>query len=436
MDPLVIGTIAFIIMVVLILIRVPVAVSLGVVGIGGMIVTFGFSKAVSICGTLPYSKMASHTLAVIPLFYFMGDLAREAGIARDAFNTARKWVGGFHGGMAMTTTLASGFSAACMGSSIANAAMFTRLALPEMEKEGYAKSLSLGCIAAAGTFAVMIPPSITMVIYGIMVEESVGKLLIAGLLPGIITVIVYMVSIYVRARWLNPNLAPPPHGGFPWKERFKSLWSIWGIAVLFIMVMGGIYFGVFTPSSGGAVGAFGAFIIALGKRRLRLDNIMEIGLSTSRSVGSILLIVIGGMLFARFAVFSGFVERLIEVTTSLDLPPVGIMAMVGLMYIVLGCLLDPLPMILCTVSFVFPVVTTIGYDPIWFGVFLVKLVEIGCVTPPIGVNLFVVAASAGKHVNLMDVIKGIIPFTIMDILVLLLLLFFPVIALYLPDHMI
>lgn len=430
------GGIAFSIMVALILVRVPVAVALGAVGIAGLAITFGFDKMLGIVGTLPYAKMAAYTLAVIPLFYLMGDLAREAGIAHDAFEVARKWVGGFHGGLAMTTTLASGLSAACMGSSIANAAMFTRIALPEMNREGYAKSLSLGCIAAAGTFAVMIPPSITMVIYGVMVEESVGKLLIAGIIPGVLTVGVYMISIYVRCRWLNPSLAPPPGGKYPWRDRLTGIWSIWGIAVLFIMVMGGIYFGIFTPSSAGAVGAFGAFIIALGKRRLRKDNVISIGLSTTRMVGAVLMIIIGGMFFARFAVLSGFVPRLVEVTTAAPWPPLAIMGMIGLMYIVLGCLLDPLPMILCTVSFVFPVVIALGYDPIWFGVFLVKLTEIGCVTPPIGVNLFVVAAAAGEEVDLMDVIKGIIPFTLMDLIVLALILFFPIIALYLPTRMI
>jgi len=436
MDPLLIGGIGFLVMIVIVLLRVPVAVALGTVGIVGLIICFGFSKTLGIVGTLPFTKVASYTLAVIPLFYLMGDLAREAGIGHDAFNSARKWVGNLHGGLAMTTTLASGLSAACMGSSIANAAMFTRIALPEMNSEGYAKSLSLGCIAAAGTFAVMIPPSITMVIYGIMVEESVGKLLIAGIIPGILTVGVYLISIYVRCRWLNPSLAPPPTGGYTWKDRFIGLWPVWGIAVLFIMVMGGIYFGIFTPSSAGAVGAFGAFIIAIGKRRLRKDNVISIGLSTAQMVGAILFIVIGGMFFARFAVLSGFVVRLVEVTVAAPFPPMAIMGMIGLMYIVLGCLLDPLPMILCTVSFVFPVVVGLGYDPIWFGVFLVKLTEIGCVTPPIGVNLFVVAAAAGEEIDLMDVIRGIIPFTLMDLIVLALLLFFPIIALYLPNLMI
>lgn len=435
MDPLITGSLGFLMMIILILSRVPIALALGGVGICGLIVTFGYGKTLGIIATLPFTSMASYSLALLPLFFMMGDFVRESGIASDAYEVAHKWVGGLPGALAMTTTVACGFSAAALGSSVANAAMFTRIALPEMDKAGYDKGLSLGCIAAAGTFATMIPPSLTFVIYGVIVEQSVGKLLMAGILPGILSVIAYCISIYIRCRWLNPSLAPAPHRGTGWKEKFRALYKLWTILILFTLVMGGMYAGFFTPSSGGAIGAFGALIILLTRRRLRLEEIVKIGLLTARGMGAVMMVIIGGLFFARFLVLCGWIERMVHITTTLPLPPIGIMAMIGVFYLVLGCLMDPLPMILCTVPFIYPIVIELGFDPIWFGVILVKLTEIGCITPPVGVNLFVVAGSADKKPDMGVMIRGVTPFILVELVVLTILYIFPIISLYIPNHM-
>jgi C4-dicarboxylate transporter DctM subunit len=435
MSPLLIGGVSFFIMVLLSLSGVPIFVALGLVGVVGLIIVTGFDTTLGIVATLPFAVLASYGLAVVPLFYLMGEIAAEAGIARDAYQSAYKLLGGFRGGLAMSTTLGSGFSAACMGSSVANAALFTRVAFPEMVRFNYDRSLSLGCIASSGTFAIMIPPSIALVVYGIITEESVGRLLMAGIIPGILTLVVYLVGIWIRCR-LNPKLAPIAPVKYTIAEKIKGTFALWGIAVLFALVLGGIYAGFFTPSAGGAVGAFGAFILALSKRRLTKAAISRIARDSMMGISSIIVIIIGGFLLARHLVLSGFVEALVNLTTTqAGLPPIVIIGLIAVMYILLGCVMDGVSMMVCTMPFVYPVVTSLGFDGIWFGIIFIKLIEIALITPPIGANLYIVAAAAGKDTDVIDVIKGVLPFLLLDCIVLVLLILFPGICLYLPSRM-
>lgn len=429
------GLLGIFVMIFLALSGVPIFIAMGLVGVVGLIFTSGFQVAIGIASTLPFAILASFSIAVVPLFFLMGVVVYEAGITKDAYNAAHILVGGLRGGLAMATTVGSGFSAACMGSSVANAALFTKIAFPEMMRYKYDKSFSLGCIASAGTFAIMIPPSIALVVYGIITEESIGKLLIAGIIPGILTVILYLIGIWTLCKF-NPRLAPVAPIKYTVKEKIRGTLGLWSIIILFILVLGGIYLGLFTPSAGGAIGALGAFIIAFLKRKLTKTTLLRIGLDSTKGITGIIVILLGGFYMARFLVLSGFVGGLVDIINSQSaLPPIGIMALIAIMYLLLGCVMDGVAMMVVTMPFVYPIVVSLGFSGIWFGIVFIKLIEVGLLTPPIGANLYIVAASAGKDVNVVDVIKGVVPFLTMEVIVLTLLIIFPSLSLYLPDMM-
>ena len=435
MSPLLIGTIGFVVMVVLTLLEIPIFVSLGLVGVVGLILTSGFNTAMGIVASLPFAVLANYGLAIVPLFFLMGQVAGEAGIVKDAYEAVYKVTGSLRGGLAMATTVGSAFSAATMGSSVANAALFTRVALPEMLKFNYDKSFSLGCIASSGTFAIMIPPSIMFVIYGLITEESIGRLLIAGIFPGILTAIVYLISIWVRCKW-NPKLAPAPSIKYTAREKFSSVFRLWSIIVLFSLVFGGMYFGFFAPSAGAAIGASGAFLLAFSRKKLTRASVSKICFETMQGIGPLTAILIGGFFLGRFLVLSGFVEVIVRfVTVDLAVSPLAVIGLIAVMYLILGALMDELSMTLVTIPFVYPMVKALGFDGIWFGVVYTKLCQIGLIFPPIAMNLFVVASAAGKDTTVVDVIKGIWPFIMLEIIVLAILILFPFISLYLPSKM-
>jgi C4-dicarboxylate transporter DctM subunit len=433
MSPLLLGTMALLVMVFMCLAGVPIFVSLGSVGILGLIIVSGLNRTLGIISSLPFTIFASYSLAIVPLFFLMGDIASLGGVASEGYKAAYKLLGRTRGGLAMATTVGSGLSAACMGSSAANAALFSRIALPEMLKLGYNKSFSLGCIASVGTFAVMIPPSLGFVLYGIVTQESIGKLLMAGVFPGILTVGVYLLGILLMC-CLNPKLAPLSKVKYTTREKLKAMLGLWGILLLFLLVMGGIYAGLFPPSAGAAVGASGAFIIALSRRKLTLPGLINLGIDTMRAISSFTVILLGGFLLARFLVMSGFTQALVALVSTGLSKGVVLMGIV-LMYLILGCLMDPVSMLITTIPFIYPLIISLGFDGIWFGVIFTKLSEIGVLTPPVGMNLFVVAAAAGKGTTVADVIKGVGPFLIMEALVMVILILFPGIALFLPSTM-
>jgi len=435
MSPVLIGVIGFVVMVILCLLEVPIFVSLGLVGVVGLMLTAGVHTTMGIVASLPFAVLANYGLAVVPLFFLMGQIAGQAGIVEDAYGSVYKWTGGIRGGLAMATIVGSAFSAATMGSSVANAALFTRVAYPEMVRYKYDKSFSLACIAASGTFAVMIPPSILFVVYGVITEESIGRLLIGGILPGILTALTYLGAIWVRCR-LNPKLAPAPMVTYSLGEKFRSVFKLWGIIILFALVFGGMYLGWFTPSAGAGIGAAGALVLALARMKLRGSNIGKLCFDTIGGIGPLTAILVGGFFLGRFLVLSGFVESIVHfVTVDLSLRPLTIICLLAVMYIVLGALMEEMSMTLVTIPFVYPLVKQLGFDGIWFGVVYVKLCQLGMIFPPIAINLFVVAGSAGKDVSVLDVVKGIWPFIILEIIILAILIMFPSISLYLPSKM-
>ena len=434
-DPLVIGFLSIAVMIALAILGVPIAIAAGGVGICGLILDLGLHGAYGIIGSLPYSVLANFGISLIPLFFLMGDFAAQAGIANDAFDSAYKLFGKVRGGLAMATTMGSALSAATMGSSLANAALFTRIALPPKMRYDYNRSFALGCIAAVGTFAIMIPPSITFVLYGIVTQQSIGALLLAGIYPGLFTAVIYLGYIFIRCR-INPTLAPVSEVTFSRKEKLKGLVNLWAIFFLFFLVMGGIYAGYFTPSAGGAVGAFGAFVLAVAKKRLSWKIFSKVSIETVQSTTAIMIIVVGAFFLGRHLVLCGFTEALVALCTGGGaIPGWAVMFLFCAMYIMLGCVMETVSMLVTTMPFVYPVVTALGYDGIWFGVIFVKLAELGMLTPPLGANLFVVSAAAGEETTIIDVVKGVAPFLLLEIPILTILILFPEISTYLPSKM-
>jgi len=434
MDPIALGLISIVVLLGLIMLGVPIAYCLSMLGILGLSVIIGPERAIGNIASASYAMCAQYAWAICPLFVAVGSLASMAGITTEAYTAARLWLGRLPGGLAMATCTASGAFAACSGSTIANAAIFTPIALPEMLKHGYNKKLSVGCIAASGTFAAMIPPSMTMVIYGMITGEPIGKLLIAGIVPGALTLFVYLVGIYLRAL-KNPEIAPIPDIRASWSEKFKSLRGTWGILVIFFVIMGGIYTGWFAPSAAGAVGVAATFLIVVLRRKLNWTGLKTVSLDIVVVAGTILLIIIGGTLFGRFWVMSGFVMSVSQFILGLSVPPVVIILVIMAMFIILGCFLDPPSMMIITLPILYPIVTGLGFSGIWFGILMIKATEIAVITPPLGFNAYVVKAAAGDQVELEDVFAGIFPFLILEFIVTGILIAFPQIALWLPNTM-
>ena len=414
---------------------VPVAVSLGLVGFVGLCIAIGPSYALSIIQSAPYCCIDNYSWAVLPLFVLMGTLAASSGITTNLFQSANMWLGRVRGGLYLTVIIGSAGFAAASGSTVVNSVVFTRLALPEMLKYGYSKAISLGCIAASGTFAAMIPPSLTMVIYAIITEQSIGKLLLAGVFPGLLSAFLYAVLILGMVR-LKPSISPQTsQKKFTLKEKLNSLKGVWGIVVLVILVLGGIYSGMFPPSAAGAVGAFGTFLIALMKLGLKKDWILE-SLGNSAAVAcTIFTILIGGLIFSRLLVITGVISQFVDFIAGAVQSKGSLLALFSIMYIVLGCYLDTASVMVITLPFVFPVIVKFGIDPIWFGIIFVKLIEISVITPPVGLNLYAVMSGAGKDADFKDLALGVIPFLITDVITLFILIWFPQLSTWLPETM-
>ena len=436
MEPLTIGYLGAGLLFVFLAIGIPVSVSMGVIGIGGMLLGAGPALTMGQLGVLPFWVVNNYGFAVLPMFVLMGVLAESSGITTQVFKAADLWLRKFRGGLYHAVIVGSAVFAAISGSTIVNAVVFTRIAFPQMIKFGYSKSLSIGAIAGAGSFAAMIPPSITMVIYAIITEQSVGQLLIAGVIPGILTAVVYLGGVAVLVR-LKPDLAPPIEAPVTWPERWHAAGQVWPILFLMILVLGGIYTGLFPPSAAGAAGAFGAFCLAVFKKRSIYGGWLPAALRDAASISCILFVIlIGGLLLSRMLVVVGVIDDLVLQITSIASTPFKFMIMASILYIVLGCFLDTTSMMIVTLPFLFPVVTALDINPIWFGIVLVKLIEISVVTPPVGINLFAVLGAVGKQADFRHVALGVIPFIFFDLIVLALLIIFPALATWLPQQMI
>ena len=434
LDPATVGVLVAIALAAMLGAGVHIGVALGLAGVWGTFLAIGPDAAWAQLATIPFSTTNSFTLAVIPLFILMGSLATQAGLTTDLYRAAYNWLGRLPGGLAMATTLASAAFGAASGSTVVNAAVFTKMALPQMTSFGYDRRLSAGCIAASGTLASLIPPSILMVIYAILTEQSVALLLVAGLVPGLLSAALYMAGIYAIAKRF-PNMAPRSEIRISWAQRWRSLYGVWGIAFLFLLVIGGIYTGFFVPTYAGAVGAFGAFLIVLFKRRLNartaVETVKDAGITTS----SIFIIVIGGIVFARYLTYTGIVNDITDALLALELGKYTYLFAFAAIYLVLGMLIDPIAIMVITLPVMYPILTQAGFDPIWLGVIAIKLAEVSLITPPVGLNVYVVRSASPIPLKLEEVFAGVMPFLAIDVLTLLLLIALPEISLFLPSLM-
>jgi C4-dicarboxylate transporter, DctM subunit len=424
--------IGFIAIFALALLRMPLAFSMGLVGIVGIGLTRGWDPALASTAQVVHETGFAYTLSVIPLFILMGNFVARAGLAHELFAAAYAFIGHFRGGLAHATVAAcAGFGAIC-GSSIATAATMSKVAYPSMKKMGYSDSLATGVMAAGGTLGIMIPPSTIMVIYGIITETNIGKLFAAGVIPGILTALLMMAAIvYITSK--DPEHAPAGKRS-TWPERWAALRGIWGVVLLVIVVLGGIYGGLFTATEGAGFGAAGAFLFALARRRLTWAILVQVLVESARTTAMLFTLLIAATIFANFVNFTSMPNDLKEWITHLGLSPVMIITAMMLIYIVLGTVMEELTMVLLTIPLFFPIVTALGFDPVWFGVLIVMIVQIGLISPPVGMNLFVINTLLPK-VGLSNIFKGCWPFVLVMIFVLGLLIAFPQISLWLPSLM-
>jgi tripartite ATP-independent transporter DctM subunit len=413
-------------------IRVPIGVAMGIVGVLGFGVLANWIPAFNLLAQSPIRVTTDWDLAIIPMFILMGAFATASGMSRELFEASNAWLGHRRGGLAMATVTACAGFAAINGSSVATAATMTNVALPEMRRAGYDAGLATGVIAAGGTLGIMIPPSVMFAIYGVLTEQDISRLLIAGVIPGLLGALLYIVAVQTVGL-LRPDLMPRGRLA-SWRERFVSLKPIWAVVLLFLFVMGGLYGGLFTATEGAAMGAGGAFLIGLVRRRLSFASTMECLVESVRTSAAIFTIVIGAFLFGYFLVITQTAQNFSAFLLSLPIGPYGVLALILLMYIFLGAIMDELAMVLLTVPIIFPVVMDLGFDPIWFGVIIVMVVVLGMIMPPIGMNVFVINSIA-RDVPLQTIYKGVMPFIAVDLVRLALLVIFPSLSLFLPSRM-
>ncbi|MCG6972179.1 MAG: TRAP transporter large permease [Desulfobacterales bacterium] len=432
MNLLTIGIIGIIALVFLLYSKMPVGFAMAFLGFIGFGYVVNFDAASSLLARDVWDVFSSYNLTVIPLFVFMGQIAFHAGISRRLYDSAYVLLGHRRGGLAMTTVGAcAGFSAIC-GSTNATAATMATVALPEMKRYGYDMGLATGTVAAAGSLGILIPPSVIFIVYGILTEQSIGKLFAAGIVPGILLCFLFLMTIHLRVR-KNPSLAPPgPKTGF--REKFRSFAGILEALVLFLLVMGGIFFGFFTPTEAAAVGAFMTLLIAIIRRQLHWIDFIQSLADTTKISCMIMVIVTGAVIFGHFMAITRLPYTLASYVGSLPFGPHAVIGLIILVYLVGGCFMDALAMIMLTIPIFFPVVQTLGFDPIWFGVVIVLVTEMGVITPPVGVNVYVVYGVA-RDVPLETIFKGVYPMLLALLVCNLLLILFPQIALWLPSLM-
>lgn len=427
-----IGIIGIIVLFILLFSRLPIGITMGLVGFIGFAYVAGLLSAFGVLKTVPFSTYASYSMSVVPLFLLMGSFAFFSGLSKDLYDAVHAWLGHLRGGLAMATVGAcAGFAAIC-GSSLATAATFGKVALPEMKRYKYNMGLATAAVAAGGTIGILIPPSVIFVVYGILTGQSIGKLFLAGFMPGALQAIFYMITISLLC-WHNPSLGPQgPVSTF--KEKILSLKGSWVALLLFLIVIGGLYLGVFSPTEAAGIGAFATFVFGIARRRLNWNGIKESLIDTGKSCGMIFLLLTGAMIFGYFLSVTGINTELAKALSGMQVSRYIILLMIIIVYLILGCCMDSMAMILLTVPIFFPVVQALNFDPIWFGVIIVRMVEIGMITPPVGLNVYVIAGLA-PEVPMFTIFRGIIPFIFADVIHVALLIAFPQIALFLPSLM-
>lgn len=416
----------------LLLAGVPIALAMTLVAVVGIAALLGFDPTLAMLGQVFYDNAMNYTLSVMPLFVLMGNFVVKAGLADDLYEAAGAWLRHYRGGLAMATIVAcGGFSSVC-GSSLATAATMARVSMPAMRRYGYSDSLATGTIAAGGTLGILIPPSIVLVLYGVITQSDIGKLFLAGILPGVVGVIGYLIA--VRLSLLRSGEHAKEAEPLPWSARLRATGGITGVLILFVGVIGGIYLGAFTANEAAGVGAFGAFVLALLRRRLDRMALYEILVETSRMTAMLFFVLFGGILFANFVNIAGLPADLGHWITLFGGDPALVILVILSIYLLLGMVLESISMVLLTVPIFFPVVTGLGFDAIWFGIFVVVAVEISLITPPLGLNVFVLKAVL-PEVPTRVIFRGVLPFVLIDVVRILLLIAVPSIALLIPGTM-
>ena len=421
--------IGFGIMLLLMLLGLPIGFAMLAVGFVGYGMMTSFKAALGLLSLVPFDQVAVYSMSVIPLFCLMGEFGFRSGVVSDAYTAADRWVGHHRGGLCMATNVACAAFAAMTGSSIAGSSIMTQVAWPEMKKRNYKATLGLGCIAAGGTLGIMIPPSTPMITYGIITNSSVGKLFLAGLLPGIVITVLFCVAVVVVTR-IDPLAA---HAGKKsgWKERFRSLSKVWLMLVLIVAVLGSIWGGLCTPTEAAAIGSFGTFVIAIGRHNMNLKKIRDSIRSSMKVTSMIFFLLIGASVFSNFITVTKAPVVIAKWVASSNIAPAMIIAIMCLVYIFLGCLMDTLSMILLTLPIFTPIVVALGYDLVWFGILVVLMTMLGSITPPVGINCFVVGGMVDDSTT-GEVFKGVVPFIIALLVMAVILVAFPDVALWLP----
>ncbi|WP_349358672.1 TRAP transporter large permease [Stappia sp.] len=420
------------ILLVVMLAGVPIAMAMALVGGLGLTVLLGFTPAMAIIGQTTFDTGLSYSLSVVPLFVLMGNLVTRAGLSQELYGACHAWLGHRRGGLAMATAVAcGGFSAVC-GSSLATAATMGKVALPQMRRYRYDDALASGVIAAGGTLGILIPPSVILVLYGVTAQQDIAKLFIAGIVPGLLGILGYMLAVRVTC-WRNPAAGPPAER-MAYAERFRALRGVAGILGLFLLVIGGIYMGVFTATEAAGIGASGAFVIALARGKLTWRTLLDTLADTAATTTMMFMVLIGALIFSNFVNIAGLPSALSGFARASDLPAPAILALVLLVYLLLGMVLESLSMVLLTVPIFAPLMAALGYDLIWFGIVVVVVTEISLITPPVGLNVFVLK-SVLPDVRLGTIFRGIVPFVAADILRLAIIVAVPGVVLFLPEMM-
>jgi C4-dicarboxylate transporter DctM subunit len=411
------------------LLRIPIGIAMALTGVGGFAAIAGWGPALNLLAISPVRTVTDFNLGLIPMFVLMGVLATASGMSRELFRAGHAWLGRFRGGLALATIGACGGFAAICGSSVATAATMSTIAFPEMRRFGYRDDIATGVIAAGGTLGILIPPSVVLAVYGFITDQDIGRLFIAGIVPGLLAVGLYMLTVRIAY-----GRALPPGAPVGWPERFGSLRGIWAVMLLFVLIIGGIYLGVVTPTEAAAAGAVLTAVIGLLRRRLSARTLVACLVEALRTSVAIFTILIGALLFGYFLAITQTPQKITGLLVALELGRYGTLALILAFFLLMGCVLDAMAMIILLVPIVFPVIQTLGFDPIWFGVIVVMTVELGLITPPVGMNVFVIN-SIIPEVNLLAVFRGVAPFILTDVLRLTLLVAFPWLVLFLPQTM-
>lgn len=425
---------------IIIVVRMPIAFAMGLVGFFGFAVLMGLSwdnlgsfrwtGALSMAANRVADTVQNYSLSIIPLFILMGNLVMRSGLSHELYHASNAFLGHRKGGLAMATVVACGGFSAISGSSLATSATMARVAMPSMRKYGYSDSLASATIAAGGTLGILIPPSVILVVYGLLTETSIRELFAAGLIPGVLGIFLYMAAVRWVV-WRDPS-AGPAGDKMPWKERFIALKGVLGVLSLFVLVMGGIYLGVFTPTEAAGIGAGGAFLIALQRKSLTWATLFETLSDTARTTVMLFVVIIGALIFSDFVNRAGLPGFLLEFVTSLDVAPIVVILAIMGIYLLLGMIFESLSMMLLTIPIFYPVVASLGFDLVWFGIAVVIAIEISLITPPVGMNVFVLSAVI-RDIKTGTIFKGVTPFWVVDIIRLLLVLFVAQISLFLPQ---